>query len=329
MKAHRPRRGSMGFSPRKRAASEIPKFRSWPDYDGEPRLLDFAGYKAGMTHVVMIDDKRNSPSYGEEIVVPVTVIEAPPLKIAGIRVYKKSNYGLEIAGEVWSTDLDKDASRRIALPKKTSKVDDLKNIVGIEEVRAIVYTQPFKVNGIPKKAPEFMEVKIGGAVEAALDYIASKLGKEITAAEVFEEGAVVDVAAVTKGKGYQGPVKRWGVITLNEKYARSSKRRRIGCLGPWHPHHIRPTVPQGGQMGYHHRTEFNKRIIKIDSGEGITPNGGFVNYGVVKNDYILISGSVPGPIQRMVRVRDAIRPTRANYDGLNVLYVSTASKQGR
>jgi large subunit ribosomal protein L3 len=330
MKTHRPRRGSMGFSPRKRAASIIPKFKSWPEYDGEPKLLDFAGYKAGMTHVVMIDDRKNSLSYGEEIVIPVTVLEVPPVKIAGIRVYKKTQYGLQIAGEVWSDKLDEKLGKRIRLPGKSGDVSKLKSIENIAEVRVIVYTQPYKIPSIPKKVPDLMEVKVGGSIEEALDYALSKLGSEISITEVFKEGTLVDVASITKGKGLQGVVKRWGVISLNEKYARSSKGRRIGCLGPWNPHHIRPTVPQAGQMGFHHRTEYNKRILKIGgNGEEVTPNGGFVNYGVVRNDYVLISGSVPGPVKRLVRVRDAIRPLKAKFEGINLLYVSNSSKQGR
>lgn len=57
---HRPKRGSLAFSPRKRAKSHIPRFRAWPEATGEPRLQGFAGYKVGMTHVIMVDDIKNS-----------------------------------------------------------------------------------------------------------------------------------------------------------------------------------------------------------------------------------------------------------------------------
>ncbi len=105
MKYHRPRRGSLAFSPRKRAKSIVPRIRSWPECD-RVRMQGFAGYKAGMTHVVMIDDRKNSPTYGEEVVVPVTVIETPPMKVAAVRVYRKTQYGMQIAAEVWSDNLD-------------------------------------------------------------------------------------------------------------------------------------------------------------------------------------------------------------------------------
>ncbi len=332
MKYSRPRRGSLAFSPRKRAKDVIPRIRSWPNYEGEPKLLGFAGYKAGMTHVIMIDDRKNSPTYGEEIVVPVTVLECPPMRVAGVRVYKNTVYGLQIAKEVWTTELDEHLSRRLPLPKKiNTDVESLREVEDIAEVRLITYTQPYLITGVPSKTPDVMEYKVGGSdINAVLDYAISKLGKEIRVSEVFQEGAFIDVIAITKGKGFQGPVKRWGVITLDAKHARSSKHRRVGTLGPWTPARVRWTVPQAGQMGFHQRTEYNKRIIKIgENGEEITPEGGFVHYGVIRSDYVLVSGSVPGPVKRLIRMRDAIRPPRYTYEGINVVYISTKSKQGR
>jgi large subunit ribosomal protein L3 len=83
-------------------------------------------------------------------------------------------------------------------------------------------------------------------------------------------------------------------------------------------------------MGFHQRTEFNKRIIKMgENGEEITPNGGFVHYGVLRGDYVLVSGSVPGSVKRLVRFRYALRPPSKVFEGVNVIYVSTTSKQGR
>jgi len=329
MKEHRPRRGSLAFSPRKRASSIVPRMRAWPESE-ETRVLGFAGYKAGMTHVVMVDDRKNSPTYGEEIVVPVTVIETPPMKVMGIRVYRKTQYGLQIAGEVWAENLDEHLSRRLNLPKNGRSAEELKEIENIHEIRVITYTQPYKMSGVPKKVPDVMEQKIGGDGNQALDFAISKLGSEIKIDEVFEEGEFIDVLSITKGKGFQGPVKRWGVITLDAKHARSSKHRRVGTLGPWNPHRVRWTVPQAGQMGFHQRTEYNKRILKIgENGNEITPEGGFPHYGIVRNQYVMVSGSVPGSVKRLVRMRHAIRPPFEKYEGVNLVYVSRSSKQGR
>lgn len=328
MKTHRPKRGSLAFSPRKRAERIVPRIRAWPECS-EVRLQGFAGYKAGMTHVVMIDDRKNSKTYGEEILVPVTVIEAPPMKVAGIRVYKETQYGLQIAKEVWTSQVDAFLDRRVKIPKNDGDIEALRSVEG-DEVRVITYTQPYLITGVPKKVPDVMEQKVGGSFEKALEYAISKLGKEVRVSEVFKEGAIVDVSAITKGKGFEGVVKRWGVITLDAKHARSSKHRRVGTLGPWLPHRVRWTVPQYGQMGFHQRLEFNKRIVKIGTnGEEITPKGGFPHYGVVRNDYVLIAGSVPGSVKRLVRIRDAIRPPKVEFTGVNVVYVSTSSKQGK
>ena len=329
MKTHRPKRGSLAFSPRKRAERIVPRIRSWPECN-EVRLQGFAGYKAGMTHVVMIDDRKNSKTYGEEIVAPATVIETPPMKIAGIRIYEETDYGLRIIEEVWSNNLDPYLDRKLKIPKKNNlDLEALKTLEG-DEVRVITYTQPYMITGVSKKVPDVMEQKVGGDFRAALEYAISKLGKEVRISEVFREGAIVDVSAITKGKGFQGVVKRWGVITLDAKHARSSKHRRVGTLGPWTPHRVRWTVPMYGQMGFHQRLEFNKRILKIGTnGEEITPKGGFPHYGVVRSDYVLIAGSVPGPVKRLVRIRDAIRPPKAEFTGVNLVYVSTSSKQGK
>ena len=106
MRTVRPRAGSLAYYPRKRAKDIIPKYQSWPQYDGQPMLQGFAGYKAGMTHVIMIDDHKKSPTEGKEIMVPVTVIEIPPMTVAAIRVYVKDTYGKHPLTEVWAENTE-------------------------------------------------------------------------------------------------------------------------------------------------------------------------------------------------------------------------------
>src|SRR5512136_3184499 len=116
-KINRPRRGSLAFSPRKRAKSPIPKYQSWPVYEGAPILQGFAGYKVGMTHVVMVDDHKNSPTEGKGIVVPVTVVEVPALKVAALRAYTTGTFGPRAYAEVWAEALDGALDRRLTMPK--------------------------------------------------------------------------------------------------------------------------------------------------------------------------------------------------------------------
>ncbi len=94
VKRHRPRRGSLGYSPRKRAQRIVPKMKSAPQ-DELVRIQTFIGYKTGMTHIFMIDDIPGSPTEGLEIKVPVTVLETPPIKLIAVRTYEETPKGLK------------------------------------------------------------------------------------------------------------------------------------------------------------------------------------------------------------------------------------------
>jgi ribosomal protein L3 len=102
----RPRQGSMAYSPRKRASRQTPKLDAWPEISEGPKIQGFAGYKAGMTHAFIVDYNKTSTTAGQEIRIPVTVLEVPPMKIAAIRVYENTRYGLKTAGEVWASGVD-------------------------------------------------------------------------------------------------------------------------------------------------------------------------------------------------------------------------------
>jgi len=325
---HHPRRGSMGFSPRKRSKAETPHIKSWPEGNDKPKIQGFLGYKAGMTHAFVVDYRPTSTTSGREVIMPVSVIETPPIKIAAVRAYKKTYHGLETKGEKWATKLDSELSKRVSLIKKDKKTNwDFVN--DADEIRFIVYTQPKLISGVPKKIPEIREMRIsGGSLEEQIKYAKDLLGKELKINEVVKEGDMLDTIAVTKGKGFQGAVKRWGVKLLTHK--NSKHRRMIGTAGSWHPNWIQSTVPQAGQMGYHQRTEYNKRVLKIGKdGEEITPSGGFPHYGVVRNSYIILHGSIPGPAKRLISLRDAIRYQRGvKIEKPEISYISTTSKQG-
>lgn len=322
-----PRRGSRAFSPRVRAKKEVARIRTWPAVK-DVRLLGFAGYKAGMTHGFIIDNNKQSPTVGQELFVPITVIEAPPLYVAGYRVYYKTPYGQKAATEVW-TDKPPEAVKKYIKLKKTKdenikKIEEMKD--RIAEVRAITITQPVLAS-VPKKRPEMMEHGIGGEPAEQLKYAQDNLGKEIRVLDIFKSGEFVDVIAVTTGKGFQGPVKRWGVKMLVSKSEKA--RRKAGNLGAWTPSWVDWHVPQAGQMGYHKRTEFNKLILQVgDNPEEINPAGGFVRYGFIGSDYLLIKGSLPGPRKRLVRLRYAIRSKKPKIDAPELVRISKDSKQG-
>ncbi len=324
----------MGFSPRVRASSEVPRISTWPDDDGQPRLQGFAGYKAGMSHVVMVNDEPNSPREGMEETVPVTVVETPSMRAVALRAYEDTAYGLRPLTEVWTDEFHEDLERAIDLPEgsggQEQLIRDALESGDLGDVRLITHTLPSALPGVPKKKPDVMETRVGGGsledrVEYALDLVDE--GGEHAASDVFRAGEFVDVAGITQGKGTQGPVKRWGVQKRKGKHARQGWRRRIGNLGPWNPSRVRSTVPQQGQTGYHQRTELNKRVLAIGD-EAVTPDGGFVNYGEVDGDYMLVKGSLPGPKKRLLRFRPAVRPSETPRLDPEVRYVSTESNQG-
>jgi archaeal ribosomal protein L3 len=335
-KINRPRRGSLAFSPRKRAQSPIPKYKAWPQHTGAPALLGFAGYKVGMTHVLMVDDHKDSPTEGKEIMVPVTVIEVPTMKIAAVRAYSQDTYGKHAFTELWAEPLDNQLARRITVPKNydssaaKKKLADAVAAGTVVEIYALAYTQPATISGVPKKVPDLMEIKVaGGDVAKQYEFALGLLGKDVQLSSVMQIGQYADITAITIGKGTQGPVKRWGVTLRKRKHSVGGKERHVGTLGPWNPHHIRWEVPQSGQMGYQQRTEFNKRILKIgENGAEITPAGGFLNYGVLRNGYVIVKGSVPGPAKRLIRIRPAIRQGEHTVRSPAIQFVSVQSKQG-
>ncbi|MEM7819850.1 MAG: 50S ribosomal protein L3 [Candidatus Aenigmatarchaeota archaeon] len=315
----RPRRGSLQYWPRKRARRIYSRTSHWPNVS-ETKPLGFAGWKAGMTHVQIIDTNTNSPTYGKFIARPVTIIDAPSLFVCALRFYKKSP-SLHVVSEEWCDKIPKDLElkRKTNIGKQTKK--DNKDF---DDVRLIVSTQPAK-SGMKKKKPEIFEIAVGGDKEKKYEYAKSILGKEIKIEDVFRPGEFVDVSAVTKGHGYTGTVKRFGIRIQTRKD--KQMHRHPGSIGSTVPRKVDWRVPMPGQYGFFNRTEYNKRIIMIDNDpKKITPKGGFIGYGLIKGSYILIEGSVPGPRKRLIRLRKSVRTQKVV--PVDVKYISTESKQG-
>jgi large subunit ribosomal protein L3 len=323
-KKHAPKRGSRAFLPKKRAKSIVGRIQYWPYAEEGPQLLGFAGYKAGMTHIFMVENRDRSPDFGKEVFSSVTVLDAPPMLVCGIRAYTRSPDGLKPLTEAWMRDVPENLSRLLKIPPKGDSEEALEQIsIDLDEVaelRVISLTQP-KEAGISKKKPELMEIKVGGGLaEEQFEYARGLLGKTIGVSDIFKPGEFVDVVGVTKGKGFQGVVKRWGIKIRQRKSRKHT--REVASLGPWTPKRVMPAVPRSGQMGFHHRTEYNKMILNIgSSGSEITPSGGFNRYGVVKGDYLLLKGSTLGPQKRLIKLRKAVRKPRGEEAAPNITYV--------
>jgi len=329
-----PRRGSLGFRPRKRASRIVPRVRSWPEVVlDRPVLLGFIGYKVGMTHAIIIDDREGSPTQGREIFVPVSVVETPPLIPLAFRVYGRDpNRGLYTLTEGWveppreleihrriSTFKPNDIDRAIKLAKDA--------ISSIYRVSLIVATQPKLVGGLEKKKPDILEIVVGGSnISDRLEYAYKILGKEVKVSDVFTPGMFIDVIGVTKGKGFQGVIKRFGVKELPRWHKHRKGSRKVGARSP--AESTFSEVPQPGQMGFHRRTEYNKRILKIGTNPSeINPSGGFPHYGLVRSDYLLIHGSLQGPPKRPLVLRYPIRRPPYGVTGApRITYISLEPK---
>ena len=170
---------------------------------------------------------------------------------------------------------------------------------------------------------------------------------------------MIDCIGVTRGHGFEGVVHRWGVTRLPRKTHKGL--RKVACIGAWHPARVGYTVPRAGQDGFHHRVIPNRKIYKVHSksrqkydhffaqigksmqvdkanarcetdltDKTITPLGGFVRYGIVREDFVLLKGTVPGPIKRVMTLRKALRlkTSKAYTEQISVKFIDTSSKFG-
>jgi len=307
-KIHKPRGGSLQFRPRTRAAKILSSINWKPleNSDTNKKLLGFIGYKVGMASALVKDNTPDSLTKNKKIILPVTILECPPLKILAVRFYKYDNTALD----VYSSNLDKNLKRKLNVPKsqKNSLEEISKNLSNYTNIRILVYTDVIKTN--LKKTPDVLELGIKGNIEEKLNFVKNFVGKEIALNDVFEKTDIVDIHGVTKGKGFTGSIKRFGISLKGHKTEKGI--RRPGSLGPWVPRRVTFKAPQAGQLGYFSRPSYNNKIVDLGkiSEKDINKQGGFKHYGIIKTDYILIKGSVPGPQKRPILLASVLRPSK-------------------
>jgi large subunit ribosomal protein L3 len=311
-KHSQPRRGSLAYLPRARARSMEARIRTWPEIEGDqPKLQGHGGFKAACMRVASIDDREKTPNFGKQLVSLGTIVVTPPMMIIGIRGYSKDRYGLDTVFDVYAKDLPKELSRLFKTKHDERGLEKAEKMLGyIEELCAIAAVIPSRV-GLEQKKPYVFEVAVkGGDTQKQFTYLKELVGKEIKIDQVFQKGAEVDTVAITKGKGFEGPITRWGVKKKQHKSRKSV--RALGTLGPISPATIMYTVPRAGQRGFHQRVQYNNRIMIMGNSENeemkVNPAGGFKHFGVIKGDYIIVRGSIPGVYRRLVKLRTPIRP---------------------
>jgi large subunit ribosomal protein L3 len=302
MTDHRIRSGSLQVWPRKRANKILPSV-NWKQVPTEKEgLLGFIGYKVGMVSIFAKDNTEESMTKGKKIAIPSTILECPSMKIFSVRLYKDGKVAKDIV-----VSNEKELKRKVKVMKEVKKIDEELKDFEFDDLRVLVYSE-VKLTSI-KKSPDMIELGLSGSKEEKLAFVKERIGKSISISEVFSEG-LVDVRGVTKGFGFNGPVKRFGISL---KASKSEKgRRRPGSIGPWHPSRVTFRVPMAGQTGFHTRLSYNSLILEIGkiSEKDINVDGGFHKYGKLKTEYIILRGSIPGPKKRVLLLTQAMRPTR-------------------
>ncbi len=367
--AHRkfkcPRHGSLGFSPKKRFRGHQGKIKAFPKDDAAKacHLTAFMAYKVGCTHITREADKPGAKVHKKTIIEAVTVLETPPMMVVGVVGYIATPRGLRALTTVWAQHLNDEAKRRFykswfSSKKKAfakyaqkykadgSKPDIDKELNRMKKycqvIRVIAHTQVSKLKLGQKKA-HIMEIQVnGGSIKDKVDFAVSKFENPIKVTDVFNQDEMLDTIGITKGKGFEGVTTRWGTSRLPRKTHKGL--RKVACIGAWHPSRVSYTVARAGQNGYHHRVELNKKIYKIGAAgdeksamtetdlteKGINPMGGWPNYGLIRNEWVMVKGSVVGVKKRVITLRKCVHPStrKVAAEKIALKFIDTSSKYG-
>jgi large subunit ribosomal protein L3 len=179
-----------------------------------------------------------------------------------------------------------EAAQNVVLQKKSIDVDGYSAIqVGFEDKREKLSNKPerghvAKAETAPKR---FIREIRGVNVE---EY---EVGQEVKV-DIFAAGEIVDVTGVSKGKGFQGAIKRHnqsrGPMSHGSRY-----HRRPGSMGPVDPNRVFKGKLLPGRMGGEQITIQNLEIVKVDADRNL----------------ILVKGNVPGPKKQLIKVKSAIK----------------------
>jgi len=309
----RPRYGSLQFYPRKRAAKFLPSVNWDPVSNNKSGMLGFITYKVGMASATVSDKTEKSLTEKKRITIPVTILEAPNMKIFSVRFYKHSKPLKDVI-----VSNDKELKKKVKVPKSLKEFD--KEVPEDYDAVHIIAYSLAKQTGV-KKTPDLIELAIAG--DKPLDFVKPLIGKEIPLADFLNDFNLFDVRGLTTGKGMQGPVKRFGITFKSHKSEKG--RRNPGSIAPWHPAHVTFRAPMAGQLGLFTRIHYNQKLITSGTiqEKDINPIIGFKRYGKIKTSYIIIKGSVQGPPKRQILITPAFRPTKAkaklNYELIKLI----------
>ena len=192
----------------------------------------------------------------EGIVVPVTVVEAGPNVVTQVKTVEKDGYN--------------------AIQ------------VGFEDAKEKSLNKPQKghlaaANTLKKHLKEFR-------VDSVEEFT---VGQEIKA-DIFAAGEIIDVTGTSKGKGFQGPIKRHGQSRGPESHG-SRYHRRPGSMGACSfPGRVFKNKKLAGHMGSVKVTVQNLEVVRVDADKNL----------------ILVKGAIPGPKGSMVTIKEAVKSSK-------------------
>jgi large subunit ribosomal protein L3 len=179
-----------------------------------------------------------------------------------------------------------EAAPNVVLQKKTSETDGYTSIqLGFEDKREKLSNKPerghvAKANTAPKRfVRELRDVNVD-------EY---EVGQEVKVT-IFAEGEIVDVTGISKGKGFQGVIKRHGQSRGPMAHG-SRYHRRPGSMGPVAPNRVFKGKLLPGRMGGDQITVQNLEIVKVDA----------------ERNLLLIKGNVPGAKKALVKIKSAVK----------------------
>jgi large subunit ribosomal protein L3 len=179
-----------------------------------------------------------------------------------------------------------EAAGNVVLQKKTAEVDGYEAIqIGFEDKREKLSNKPEKGHVAKAETAPKRFIREFRGVNSS-DY---EVGQEVKV-EIFAEGDIVDVTGISKGKGFQGAIKRHnqsrGPMSHGSRY-----HRRPGSMGPVDPNRVFKGKLLPGRMGGEQITIQNLEIVKIDA----------------ERNLLLVKGNVPGPKKAMLKIKTGIK----------------------
>jgi large subunit ribosomal protein L3 len=179
-----------------------------------------------------------------------------------------------------------EAAGNVVLQKKTAEVDGYEAIqIGFEDKREKLSNKPEKGHVAKAETAPKRFIREFRGVNAS-EY---EVGQEVKV-EIFAEGDIVDVTGISKGKGFQGAIKRHnqsrGPMSHGSRY-----HRRPGSMGPVDPNRVFKGKLLPGRMGGEQITIQNLEIVKVDA----------------ERNLLLVKGNVPGPKKAMLKVKTGVK----------------------